>query len=481
MEARAIFAFTRDLRLEDNRGLAEAGRCGRVVPVLVIDAALATALRRSPRRAAYYCAAVRSLAAELDGRGCRLVVRRGAEGPTLRGLARGFGARDVVWSAAYDANGIRVDRDTQAIVEEAGLRARIVHDAPAIAPDDERLARADDADGYRAFAPYHVRWRDVAPAEPHATPVFAVHDVPSEALPEPAEFGSEIDLGANAPSHAAVRAAFHTFLAGPVLHYAVTRLSPASGPTSQLAAALSFGLIAARTVVRDVRALLADPFLLAEEVLSLRSFLRSLATRDFFLQLSWHNPELGERALQERMRDARAAKTHEALEAWRTGRTGYALVDAGMRELIATGQMHPHAQSVAASFLCFDLGVDWRIGRDHWDALTIAHDPALAIGNWQWSAGVGADLVSYPRIFNPIKQAKRVDAGAQYVRRWLPEAANLADAELLDPFAARAEPQLAFSLFGERAYPAPVLDHDAAARAYLARYATRFGANRGTS
>jgi deoxyribodipyrimidine photo-lyase len=261
------------------------------------------------------------------------------------------------------------------------------------------------------------------------------------------------------------------FLDGPVLQYAVTRTSPASGPTSCLSAALSFGLVSARAVVRGACARLADPFLLAEETLSLRLFQRSLAMRDFFLQLAWHHPELGDAPLQEKMRDFRVARTHPALAAWRAGRTGYALVDAGMRELHATGAMHPHVRMVAASFLCFDLGVDWRVGRDAWDALLVEDDPALAVGNWQWSAGVGADLAAFPRIFNPVKQARRVDAGAQYVRRWLPEAANLTDAELLDPLAAHAQPQLAFALFGARAYPAPVVDHDEAARAFLARYA----------
>jgi deoxyribodipyrimidine photo-lyase len=469
MDERAIFAFTRDLRLDDHLGLAEAARRGTIVPVLVIDAALAGRLRRSPRRAAYYCGAVASLAADLAAAGSRLIVRRGAEGATLRGLARGFGTRDVLWSSAYDANGIRTDRDVQSILEEAGIRALAVHDAPAIAPDDARLARADDGDGYRAFVPYFARWKTLAPIDAPPRPAFAVHDVQSEGLPEPAEFGATA-VCPEPPSAVSVRAALEAYLDGPVLSYAVTRMSPASGPTSHLSAALSFGLVAARTIVRGIGERLADPFLLAEEALSLRLFVRSLATRDFFLQLAWHHPDLGDTPLQEKMRGFAFARSHADIDAWRHGRTGYALVDAGMRELRATGWMHPHVRSVAASFLCFDLGVDWRVGRDAWDTLLVEDDPALAVGNWQWAAGVGADLAAYPRIFNPVKQARRVDAGAQYVRRWLPEAANLSDAMLLDPLATRAEAQLAFALFGASAYPAPIVDHDVAARAFLARY-----------
>ena len=171
------------------------------------------------------------------------------------------------------------------------------------------------------------------------------------------------------------------------------------------------------------------------------------------------------------MRGFAFARSHPALDAWRSGRTGFPLVDAGIRELRATGWMHPRLRAIAASFLCFDLGVDWRVGRDEWDTYLIEDAPALAVGNWQWIAGVGADLAAYPRIYNPLKQARRFDPRAQYVRRWIPELAGIPDAAILDPLAAPRRRQLQLPLFGERGYPAPVLDHEQAARAFLARYA----------
>ncbi len=138
------------------------------------------------------------------------------------------------------------------------------------------------------------------------------------------------------------------------------------------------------------------------------------------------------------MRGFAFARSHPALDAWRSGRTGFPLVDAGIRELRATGWMHPRLRAIAASFLCFDLGVDWRVGRDDWDRYLIEDAPALAVGNWQWIAGVGADLAAYPRIYNPLKQARRFDPAAQYVRRWIPELAGLPDAAILDPLDAPA-------------------------------------------
>jgi deoxyribodipyrimidine photo-lyase len=474
---RAIFAFTRDLRLGDHAGLAAAARHGTVVPVLVIDAAAADSLRRSPRRAAFYCAAVAALDTDLRARGARLIVRRGAAGPALRALARGTGAATVAWSVGYDAAAVAAARDLQSTLEEAGLRVIAAHDAPVVPPEDS----VREGSGYRAFVPYFARWRALV-AEEAGLPGLATRGEPgtavafadlaaiaSEPLPEAAEFGSRI-IGRRSVSEAAATAAARRFIESDVLGYAIARNVPAAAATSHLSADLAFGTIAARTVVHAVLGRARDPFLLTEERMSLRLFLRSFAQRDFFLQLGWFNEDLGEAPLQPKMRGFRFARTHPLLEAWREGRTGFPLVDAGMRELAATGWMHPRVRSIAASFLCFDLGVDWRVGRDVWDRHLVEDAPALAAGNWQWIAGVGADLAAYPRIYHPLKAARRFDPAARYIRRWIPELALQPDDAILDPAGRRSDRQLAFALFGPDEYPAPVLDHEAAARAFLARY-----------
>ncbi|MBV9409809.1 MAG: hypothetical protein JO164_13360, partial [Candidatus Eremiobacteraeota bacterium] len=324
--------------------------------------------------------------------------------------------------------------------------------------------------GYRAFVPYHARWRTLLPTADAGTAAFASVEIASEPLPVPEEFGSQASVS-EPVGEAAARAKLTAFLAAPALQYGVARNVPAAGDTSRLSEALSFGTLAAREVVRAACERADDPFLLVEERTSLKLYLRALAQRDFFLQLAWYNESLAEEPLQAKMRGFAFARTHPHLDAWRSGRTGYPLVDAGIRELRATGWMHPRLRAIAASFLCFDLGVDWRIGRDEWDHYLIEDDPALAAGNWQWVAGVGADLAAYPRIYNPLKQARRFDPTAQYVRRWIPELAALPDAAVLDPLVGRHERQLQLPLFGRASYPAPVVDHEAEARAFLARYA----------
>ena len=466
---RAVFAFSRDLRLSDHAGLAAAARHGDVVPVHVIDSVSAARLRRSPRRAAYYCAAVRALDEALRARGSALIVRRGNPGQALRALARAVGAPVVGWSCGYDAKSIRRDRDLQSTLEEAGLRALPVHDAPAVPPEDS-AASHHRGDGYRAFVPYHALWRTLIPIANAGSATFAAVEIASEPLPIPEEFGSQAPIDEPVGEEIA-RAKLTAFLAAPALQYGAARNVPGSGETSRLSAALSFGTIAAREVARATCERAGDPFLLVEERTSLKLYLRSLAQRDFFLQLAWYNESLAEEPLQPKMRKFAFARTHQHLDAWRSGRTGYPLVDAGIRELRATGWMHPRVRAIAASFLCFDLGVDWRVGRDEWERYLTEDDPALAAGNWQWVAGVGADLAAYPRIYNPLKQARRFDPTAQYVRRWIPELASLPDAAILDPIAGRGELQLELPLFGRNSYPAPVVEHEDAARAFLQRYA----------
>lgn len=468
--SRFIYRFGCDLRLDDHAGLAQAATYGEIVPLLAIDAKAQSRLGASPRRAAFFCAAVSALAAELDARGSRLIVRRGTAAAAIRDLARETGATGAAWSAAYHRDGIEADGELQSSLEEAGLRAAIVHDAPAIAPE-ETAAHSSTGDGYRAFAPFFEVWNELAVGSHEHPLLVRFAEMPqgaasSEALPSALEFGA-VQTPANAGA-AGARRRLAAFLSGAATNYAQASGVPAVNGTSGLGADLSFGTISARAVVASVRGRLADPLLLAEERFSLRRFLRSLARRDFFLQLSWFHPQTDRLPLQEKMRGFSFATPNEGYDAWCEGRTGFPLVDAGMRQLLATGWMHPYVRAVAASFLCFDLGVDWSAGRDYWNRLLVEDDPALATGNWQWTAAVGADMAQYPRIYNPQRQRVRCDPDGAYVRQWIPE---LRDVPVEQWRERRAESaQLKLNLSAPNGYPEPMLDHARAAREFLRRY-----------
>jgi deoxyribodipyrimidine photo-lyase len=426
-------------------------------------------LARNPRRAAYYCGAVASLASALDARGTHLVCRRGPLVASVLRLVRERRAGAVTWAAAYDARSVARHRRLQSALEEAGVRATIVHDAPAVAPDETAAARATDGGlGYRALVPYLAVW-SAQPRAPIAGRIaFAPQTPPSDPLPKAEEFGAAGPGPGDLPSERRTLDAFAAYLAGDALQYSSARDVPAGPPTARLSEALAFGVVSARTLLACLDERGRDRFLLAEERVSLRALERAIAQRDFFLQLAWFFESTPDEVLQPRMRDFPFAATHPALDAWREGRTGFTLVDAGARELRATGWMHPRVRSVSASFLCFDLGVDWRVGRDAWERELVEDAPALAAGNWQWIAGVGADLAQFPRIYNPYKQARSFDPVGTYVRRWIPELAGLSEAQPVR--APRPQVQLSLPLFGGAPYPAPVIEHRGAARAFLQRY-----------
>ncbi len=467
--APALFLFSHDLRLDDHAGLTEATRHGAVVPALVLDPTLRERAERSPRRAAFFYGAALSLARSLQERGARLIVRRGPLISATKRLAREVGARTVAMSAQYDATSAGRQRRLQSSLEESGLRVALVHDAPAVPPDATASVRsAEGGTGYRAFAPYFAAWVQQARTPLGVKVRFAAPEVSSEELPAPSEFDAAHCEG---PSEARAMNALDAYLAGPALQYLTARNVPSSEATSRLSGDLSFGTISARTVLARIDERMRDPFLLAEERRSLRELVRALAQRDFFLQLAWFFEGSPDALLQERMRRFPSARSHAGLGAWRDGRTGFALIDAGIRQLHATGWMHPRVRLVAASFLCFDLGVDWRVGRDEWERYLVEDEPALANGNWQWSAGVGADLAQFPRIYNPVKQLRSFDPRAAYARTWLPELAAVPDVDILDPTGATRRMQLSLPLFDGSTYPKPIVDHDQAARAFLARYA----------
>lgn len=408
----------------------------------------------------------------LATRGAELVVRRGPRAATIVALAREARCAAVCWSAAYDSATIEADRIVQAALEEAGFRVAVVHDAPAVTPDDTASVRHDDdGTGYRSFAPYFAAWRAAPRSLAEVRPTFVSLALGAEALSAAVDGLPGGERTGPLVSERSVLAAFDAYLAGPGLAYRSARNVPASDATARLSAALAFGLISARTLLARIDARAADTFLLAEERASLDELRRALARRDFFLQLGWFFEREPDAPLQARMRNFGFAASHPAIDAWRLGRTGHPLVDAGTRQLIATGWMHPRVRPVVASFLCFDLGVDWRVGRDAWDRWLVEDEPALATGNWQWVAGVGADLAQIPRIFNPWRQARYLDPLGDYVRRWIPELADLPDLVVREPARVAADRRMMLPLFDGAAYPAPIVDHASAARAYLARYA----------
>jgi deoxyribodipyrimidine photo-lyase len=195
-----------------------------------------------------------------------------------------------------------------------------------------------------------------------------------------------------------------------------------------------------------------------------------LVWREFFVSIMFHFPRVLRGSFRPEY-DSIAWRDDEAdFESWRQGLTGYPIVDAGMRQLDATGWMHNRVRMIVASFLVKDLLVDWRRGERHFMLHLVDGDPAANNGGWQWTAGTGTDAAPFFRVFNPTLQARKFDPGGAYVRRWVPELANVADEHVHAPWRMPAEAQRRAGCVLERDYPAPVVDHRAARERALAAY-----------
>ena len=213
-----------------------------------------------------------------------------------------------------------------------------------------------------------------------------------------------------------------------------------------------------------------------------RRFVTELAWRDFYAHLAWHEPRVSHEAFHRRYVGARwpggsldgiTAERSVAIDAWRSGMTGYPVVDAAMRQLEATGFMSNRARMIVASFLTKDLLVDWRVGEAHFMRHLLDGDPASNSGGWQWSASVGTDAPPYFRVFNPVTQGNRFDPDGTYVRRWVPELRAISTAQVHEPWTMSAEAQVAAGCIIGKDYPGPIVDHAEARRRAIAWHAAR--------
>jgi deoxyribodipyrimidine photo-lyase len=433
---RAVVLFTRDLRVHDQPALAAAVAASeQVVPLFVFDR---TVLARfgTPNRVAFLLDALSDLDGSLRERGGALVLRRGDVVEETMRVAHEVGAEAVFLSEDVSAYAQSRERRLAAACDEGRLALHVLPGVTAIPPGD--LAPAGAA-CYRVFTPYWRRWQ-LAPRRAvlqAPSRIQVVHAIVSARLPALA------DLVRGAPSPQLPRGGepegrrrLTRWLAKGLAHYDRLHDDPAADGTSRLSAHLHFGCLSALEVAERASG--------REDA---EAFLRQLAWRDFYAQLLAARPETSRLAF--RPRGLRWRDDPTALAAWREGRTGYPIIDAGMRQLAREGWMHGRARLLTASFLTKDLALDWRVGAAHFFDLLVDGDVASNAGNWQWVAGTGVDTRPN-RIFNPILQAKRLDPDGEYVRRYVPELAHVAGRAVHEPWKLARQP---------RGYPPPIVDH----------------------
>jgi deoxyribodipyrimidine photo-lyase len=328
------------------------------------------------------------------------------------------------------------------------------------------VCAVDDVRGekpYTVFTPFHRSWlamprRAVLPA-PDALPAPPVE--PGR-LPSLAELGLAQEVSSPAPGgERAARTRLDAFLRDGVDAYADGHDALGRDGTSRLSPYLHLGCLSARAVEAALPG--GD---------GAQAFHRQLAWRDFYHHVLSHHPANARRELQPRYRGTlRWSRSQARFEAWCDGRTGYPLVDAGMRQLRREGWMHNRARLVVGSFLTKDLAIDWRRGERHFMRLLLDGDEANNNGNWQWVASVGADpQPAYRRMFNPTRQMERFDPDGTYVRRHVPELRRVPDAYLREPWTMPEDVQHEAGCVIGVDYPEPIVDHAEARRAALERY-----------
>ena len=453
----ALLLLTRDLRVHDHPALVAAARARRLIVVFVLDDAILARPYAAPNRLRILLDALGDMRVALRDLGNDLVIRRGSPAAVVRDLAAAHGVDAIHCSADFSAYARRREVRITAVAQELGATFRAHPGVMLVDPD---VVRATGGGHFKVFTPYWRRWSQVTPR-----PVLGVPDLPP--VPDGVDAGAIPELaaltaGAPAPLLApggerAARERLAWWMDGPVDGYGEGRNRMAEDATSRLSVPLHLGCLSVTEVAAGL-----DPRRPGHE-----AFLQELCWRDFNHQLLDARPDLAVNDV--RTKDDRWRDAPDELAAWQEGRTGYPVVDAGMRQLVAEGWMHNRARMVTASFLTKHLYIDWRHGARFFMHHLADGDLANNYAQWQWTAGTGTD--SRPnRMFNPVIQGERYDPDGAYVRRWVPELAHVAGKAVHQPQAVPSSG--APGLFdgatdGAGAYPPPIVDHREARERFL--------------
>jgi deoxyribodipyrimidine photo-lyase len=469
-----IVWFRESLRLSDHPALAAAA--ARAVPVIclfVLDEE-SKGLRPLGGATRWWLAqSLRSLKASLQAIGADLVLRRGAAATVVPALARESNAAAVFWNDIARSPQRTVARDVDEALAMLGIESKSFADDLLV--DPARLRGKDDR-GPRVFTPF---WKRVLalgdPPQPLPAPKslrpflgitsLAVEDLGLEPAAPDWAGGLRESWQVGEP---AAQARLAAFLEADVQTYVADRDRPDRDGTSRLSPHLRFGEISPRQVWHAARfAAAARP----ATTPGIDKFMSELGWREFSRHLLYDRPDLAERNLQATFDAFPWRQDDVGLRAWQRGRTGYPIVDAGMRQLWHTGTMHNRVRMVVASFLVKHLLIDWRLGeRWFWDTLVDA-DAGSNPASWQWVAGSGADAAPYFRVFNPVLQGEKFDPEGAYVRRWVGELAALPAPLIHRPWSATPVELASAGVALGGNYPTPIVDHKGARERALAAYA----------
>jgi len=453
MTSTAIWWIRRDFRLIDNQALSAACMAAdSVLPVFIFDPVLLQ--RDAPAKRQYLDRVLRGMMETIAVQGGQLVLRRGEPAQVLHNLQQEVQAVGIF--AEADVSPYARKRD--AAVQES-LPLTLTAGVTAIPSD---VVLKDDGTPYTVYTPFSKAWkRQPQPAASFEHP--SVNWARMESL-------ESLTMPEGKLRHAAdYLAQLRNFTSERIYQYQETRNRVDLKGTSGLSPAFHLGLISAAQAVTLARQALNqtdDP----RKRKNAETWLNEVIWREFYHAILYHFPHVRNQAFREKYRDIQWIDDPAGLRAWQQGLTGYPIVDAAMRQMNTKGWMHNRARMIVASFLVKDLLIDWKLGEETFMRQLADGDIANNNGGWKWTAGVGTDAPPYFRIFNPILQSKKFDPNGDYIRKYVPELADVPTPFIHEPWKMKPLEQQNYGLIMGETYPQPIIDHQFARKRTLAAY-----------
>ncbi len=493
--------FRRDLRLADHAALQAAlDTCQRVYCAFIFDRDILDALPdRSDRRVEFIQASLVEIDARLREAGSGLIVAHDRGAPAIAALAARLDAQAVFAARDYEPQAVTRDALARELLSSAGRELRLVKDQVIFETDEVLTASRTP---FSVFTPYRNAWQRRLelneavlepqgqwPLQPNAASrlaeppaalrcatTFAAGEAlgqePVNGVPSLTSLGFNrtnlLDLGVM-PGASGASALLTDFLER-IGRYRDARDFPGVRGPSYLSVHLRFGTVSIRELVRQAwQRIQSDP----QAAPGAQTWLSELIWREFYFQILHHHPRVADRSFRpeyDAIEWESGVQADELFAAFCEGRTGYPLVDAAIAQIRSSGYMHNRLRMVVASFLCKDLGIDWRRGERWFADSLIDFDLAANSGGWQWAASSGCDAQPYFRIFNPITQSQKFDPKGAFIRRYLPQLAALSDKQIHAPWELSASEQARLGVVIGTHYPAPIVDHAQARARTLDRY-----------
>jgi deoxyribodipyrimidine photo-lyase len=444
---RVIHWFRRDLRVSDNTAFHQACKdAEEVVPVYVVSTWKKSHPWTGASRQEFLAGCLISLAKNLAALGGRLIIRAGEPEAELERMVQETGAQAIYTNRGVDPYDVELEKRLARNAKGWGVEFRPFQDVTIFAPD---AVLTQSGQSFRVFTPYARAWRERPhpPVLPKVSGLITPAEIRSERLPTLAHWQLSPEAKIIEPGERAARMRLKRLFSRPVFEYADKRNLPGDPVNSRLSQDLRWGTLSPRQVFAA-----AEESAQAGNVTERRSvqtFTNELVWREFYMQILWHHPEVLHQNFSDQFDHLRWDRNESFCQRWREGTTGFPLVDAGMRELQATGFMHNRLRMIVAMFFTKDLHLHWKQGEQFFSQKLVDGEIASNNGGWQWSAGTGADASPYFRIQNPWNQTKSYDPEALYIKQWVPELRDVRPTDLMKP------PSTTLA----RNYPMPMVDH----------------------